>query len=73
MTPCATYWATFALTILFSLPHSESEVESILSGKVLDTDIPGLEEFMSSESKLFLCLNLNKYLVDPETTTTAHN
>ena len=34
---------------------TESEVESILSGKVLDTDIPGLEEFMSSESK-FLCL-----------------
>ena len=31
---------------------TESEVESILSGKVLDTDIPGLEEFMSSESKL---------------------
>ena len=30
---------------------TESEVESILSGKVLDTDIPGLEEFMSSESK----------------------
>lgn len=30
---------------------TESEVESILSGKVLDTDIPGLglEEFMSSE------------------------
>ena len=33
---------------------TESEVESILSGKVLDTDIPGLEEFMSSESKFFL-------------------
>ena len=30
---------------------TESEVELILSGKVLDTDIPGLEEFMSSESK----------------------
>jgi hypothetical protein len=29
----------------------ESEVEAILSGKVLDTDIPGLEEFMSTESK----------------------
>ena len=28
---------------------TESEVELILSGKVLDTDIPGLEEFMSSE------------------------
>ena len=37
---------------------TESEVESILSGKVLDTDIPGLEEFMSSESK-FLCLWIN--------------
>ena len=29
----------------------DSEVESILSGKVLNTDIPGLEDFMSSESK----------------------
>lgn len=28
---------------------TESEVESILSGKVLDVHIPGLEEFMSSE------------------------
>jgi len=27
----------------------DSEVESILSGKVLNTDIPGLEDFMSSE------------------------
>ena len=35
---------------------TESKVESILSGKVLDTDIPGLEEFMSSESKLFILL-----------------
>ncbi len=33
---------------------TESEVESILSGKVLDTDIPGLEEFMSSESKFLV-------------------
>ena len=31
-----------------------TEVEDILSGKVLDTDIPGLEELMSTESKLFL-------------------
>ena len=30
---------------------TESEVESILSGKVLDVDIPGLDEFISSESK----------------------
>ena len=28
-----------------------TEVEDILSGKVLDTDIPGLEELMSTESK----------------------
>ena len=35
---------------------TESEVESILSGKVLDTDIPGLEEFMSSESKAFFII-----------------
>ena len=31
-----------------------SEVEDILSGKVLDTDIPGLEELMSTESKIFI-------------------
>ena len=31
-----------------------TEVEDILSGKVLDTDIPGLEELMSTESKLVL-------------------
>ena len=30
-----------------------TEVEDILSGKVLDTDIPGLEELMSTESKFF--------------------
>ena len=30
-----------------------TEVEDILSGKVLDTDIPGLEELMSTESKCF--------------------
>ena len=35
---------------------TESEVESILSGKLLDTNIPGLEEFMSSESKFYLLL-----------------
>ena len=36
------------------LPIDRStEVEDILSGKVLDTDIPGLEELMSTESKLF--------------------
>lgn len=33
---------------------TESEVESILSGKHLDTDYPGLEEFMSSESEFSL-------------------
>ena len=34
------------------LPIDRStEVEDILSGKVLDTDIPGLEELMSTESK----------------------
>ena len=32
------------------LKLSDSEVESILPGKVLDTDIPGLEELMSSET-----------------------
>ena len=37
--------------VKLSHADTESEVESILSGKVLDTDIPGLEEFMSSESK----------------------
>ena len=37
---------------------TESEVESILSGKVLDTDIPGLEEFMSSESKFLIVFYL---------------
>lgn len=33
------------------ISSTESEVEKILSGKVLDTEIPGLEEFMSSESE----------------------
>ena len=32
------------------LVNRSSEVEDILSGKVLDTDIPGLEELMSTES-----------------------
>ena len=31
--------------------NRSTEVEDILSGKVLDTDIPGLEELMSTESK----------------------
>ena len=37
-------------TILPTIDRS-TEVEDILSGKVLDTDIPGLEELMSTESK----------------------
>ena len=37
-------------TILPIIDRS-TEVEDILSGKVLDTDIPGLEELMSTESK----------------------
>ena len=42
------------------LPIDRStEVEDILSGKVLDTDIPGLEELMSTESKqLHFCFNI---------------
>ena len=40
----------------------ESEVESILSGKHLDTDIPGLEEFMSNhESEYMLSQHSGKY------------
>ena len=37
-------------TILPTIDRS-TEVEDILSGKILDTDIPGLEELMSTESK----------------------
>ena len=39
-------------TILPTIDRS-TEVEDILSGKILDTDIPGLEELMSTESKLW--------------------
>ena len=42
-----------------------TEVEDILSGKVLDTDIPGLEELMSTESKqnVTICDNLMQYIL----------
>ena len=37
------------------LDDEASEVETILSGKVLDTHIPGLDEYMSHESKNLIC------------------
>ena len=42
------------------LAEDDSEVESILSGKVLNTEIPGLTDFMSSESKSFILDPLNR-------------
>ena len=38
------------------LDDEASEVETILSGKVLDTHIPGLDEYMSHESKYIICI-----------------
>ena len=45
------------------LAEDDSEVESILSGKVLNTEIPGLTDFMSSESKSFLVLTKSRFSI----------